>query len=127
MIAKIITFVKSYWHDLFVLACIALIALISYDLGQSRALRKTPIAITQGGTIYTADSFTGSQTSAPNAAAAISTPRDQRVVASKNSTSKLYYFIWCATAKRIKQENQIWFSTAALAQQAGYTLGGNCQ
>lgn len=40
-------------------------------------------------------------------------------VASKNS--KLYHWPWCAAAKKIKPENQIWFKTEAQAKAAGYS------
>jgi len=126
MVAKIITFVKSYWHDLFVLGCIVMISIISYNLGQIRALRKSPLGISTGANIYLAGSVPQAQEQG-NIDLAQSTPRDSRVVASKNSTAKRYYFTWCATAKRIKVENQIWFENEAVAQKAGYSLGGNCQ
>ena len=53
------------------------------------------------------------------------TPRDPRVVVSKSG--KVYHYTWCSGAKRIKLENQVWFENESLAQQAGYTLAGNCQ
>lgn len=40
------------------------------------------------------------------------------VVASKNS--KIYHWPWCAAAKKIKSENQIWFKSESEAQAAGY-------
>lgn len=40
-------------------------------------------------------------------------------VASKNS--RLYHWPWCAPAKNIKPENQIWFQSEAQAQAAGYS------
>jgi len=40
-------------------------------------------------------------------------------VASKNSN--LYHWPWCAAAKRIKAENQIWFNSESQAQAAGYS------
>ena len=47
------------------------------------------------------------------------------VIGSK--TGKKYYFPWCATAKRIKPENQVTFASADAAKAAGYTPGGNCK
>ena len=41
-------------------------------------------------------------------------------------TSDKYHLPWCAGAKRIKPENQIWFATKAEAERAGYTPAGNC-
>lgn len=56
-----------------------------------------------------------------------SVPLDTRVVASKNSSSMKYHYSWCGSGRRIKPENQVWFTSAALAEAAGYTLAGNCQ
>jgi len=52
---------------------------------------------------------------------------DLRVVVSKSASSKLYHFTWCSGAKRIKEENKVWFNTEAEAVAAGYSLAGNCQ
>ncbi|MBP6886343.1 MAG: hypothetical protein KBC02_03850 [Candidatus Pacebacteria bacterium] len=51
---------------------------------------------------------------------------DRRVVTSKNSSSKKYHYSWCASGKRIKDTNRIWFPSEKDALQAGYTLAGNC-
>lgn len=40
-------------------------------------------------------------------------------VASKNSNK--YHWPWCAAAKQIKPENQIWFKSEAQAKAAGYS------
>ena len=58
----------------------------------------------------------------------ISSPivRDPRVVASKNSTTKKYHFTWCPSAKKIKEENKLWFDNEETAIKAGYALAGNC-
>lgn len=52
------------------------------------------------------------QTSAPAVAS-------KTFVGSKNSD--LYHDPSCATAKRIKEENQVWFATQEEAQKAGYS------
>lgn len=51
---------------------------------------------------------------------------DFRVVASKNSTTKRYHFLWCPGAEKIKEENKIYFVSEAEAQGRGYTLAANC-
>lgn len=48
------------------------------------------------------------------------------VVASKNSTSKVYHFPWCPSASKIADKNKLTFATEAAAISAGYTLAGNC-
>jgi hypothetical protein len=130
MIARFTDFVKQFWHDIFVLGCIVLISVISYNLGRIRALEQTPLRVGEGANIYTAAGApqAGSNLQAKAAQPAISrAPLDPRVVVSKSSTSKKYHYSWCSSGKQIKPENQIWYDTEAAAQQAGYTLAGNCQ
>lgn len=45
-------------------------------------------------------------------------------VASKNGTR--YYPVQCAGAKRIKEENKVWFKTKAAAEATGLTLAQGC-
>jgi methylphosphotriester-DNA--protein-cysteine methyltransferase len=45
-------------------------------------------------------------------------------VASKNGTK--YHYPWCSGAKRIKDENKVWFDTVEQARAAGYTPAANC-
>jgi len=49
---------------------------------------------------------------------------DKKIVASRNGTA--YYYSWCSGAKRIKEENKIWFLTKEAAEKAGLKLAGNC-
>lgn len=53
------------------------------------------------------------------------TTGDIQYVGSKNSNK--YHLPWCSGAKRIKEENKIFFATVALAEQAGYEPAGNCE
>jgi methylphosphotriester-DNA--protein-cysteine methyltransferase len=41
------------------------------------------------------------------------------IVASKNS--KIYHWPWCAPAKKIKPENEVWFVSEAEARASGRT------
>jgi len=69
------------------------------------------------------------------AAAARSTPEPKenepapasggKYVGSKTGTK--YYLPWCGTAKRIKEENKVWFATKEEAAAAGYEPGKNCK
>ncbi len=45
-------------------------------------------------------------------------------VASKNGTK--YYSATCASASRIKPQNQVWFASSASAALAGYSPALNC-
>lgn len=51
--------------------------------------------------------------------------REKRFVASKNG--KMYYIVGCSGASRIKEENQVWFSSESDAQKSGYKLSTTCK
>lgn len=51
-------------------------------------------------------------------------PGPQVYMASKNGTK--YYLPTCGTAKRIKEENRVWFATKDEAVAAGYSPAANC-
>lgn len=46
-------------------------------------------------------------------------------IASKNGAK--YHLPWCSGAKRIKEENKIWFNTKIEAEDAGYSSALNCK
>ena len=135
--------VKSRQYHIFLATCIGLISIISYNLGQINSLKKTPVSIKESAGLK-ADIFdathnqpirraqgpgfiegqpTANDTGNPNIKAP-SQKLDTRVVVSKNSDK--YHYSWCSGAKRIKPENQIWFTSAQEAENRGYVLAGNC-
>lgn len=123
ILAKIINTVKNYQKDIFLGLCIVLISVISFNLGRINALQKTPVKITGEANVYQATAGNSILNTKKTTSAL---PKDLRVVVSKASTTKRYHFTWCSGAKLIKETNKIWFETESLAQQAGYTLAGNC-
>ena len=129
ILSKFLNLVKQYTNHIFLSICIALVAIISFNLGKINALHQTPIKISEGANIYKAVSGNTPQITVQKGISATSKPQpsDTRVVASKNSNPKKYHFTWCSGAKRIKLENQIWFNTAKEAEATGYVLAGNCQ
>lgn len=50
---------------------------------------------------------------------------ERRYVASKNG--KMYYSLGCSGVKRIKPENEVWFSSREDAEKSGYTLSVLCK
>lgn len=58
---------------------------------------------------------------------AIPTANDSggQVVGSRNGTK--YFFPWCGSAKMIKPENLVTFTSVEAARQAGYSPAGNCK
>jgi hypothetical protein len=63
-------------------------------------------------------------TSAQKPAVMESERTDGAYVASKNGTK--YYPKGCSGAKRIKEENRVFFATASKAESEGYTLASGC-
>jgi len=130
MFEKISNLIKSSQYHIFLALCIGLISFVSYNLGKIDALKKSPLKIEQGllgkvqgqdqkANIYSATADSQSST--------VSLKKlDTRVVVSKASTTRKYHHTWCASASKIKPENQVWFNTAAEAEAQGYTLAGNC-
>jgi hypothetical protein len=57
-------------------------------------------------------------------AAAAALPEAGGYVASKNGTK--YHLPWCSGAKRILEENKVWFKTKEEAEAAGYAAAANC-
>ena len=127
MLSKITNLIKFHQYHIFLVICITLIGITSYNLGKINSVNKTPLQIGESALLKNdqkADIYTavGNRPSAKT----ISKPLDMRVVVSKASTSKKYHYSWCSSWKRIKPENQVWFNTEAEAIAAGYTLAGNC-
>ncbi len=121
ILAKIIQTVKKHQKDIFLGFCILLISVVGYNLGRINALNKTPSKTANVYQNTTATPVLNSPKQTPTQ------PKDQRVVASKASSTKKYHFIWCPGAKQIKEANKLWFENDIAAQKAGYTLAGNCQ
>lgn len=130
ILSKLTEFIKENQRDLFLAACMTLIGIIGYNLGRIQALQKGEIVFDTNNQIYTAkrapEINSGSNQQAIIAPKTTLKPKDPRVVASKKAGSKLYHFTWCFGAKRIKEENKLWFENESAAQAAGYKLAGNC-
>ncbi len=136
MLSKLFELVKQYQYQIFMGICVLLISFISYNLGKINARGADSVKISEGADVYKAavwsepgsDSAVASQSAETVQPTPKITPKplDLRVVASKSSKTKKYFYTWCGTWKRITQANQIWFNTAAEAEAAGYSLAGNC-
>lgn len=123
MLSEIITLCKRIGvkatenkKDLYLSVVIVLIAIISFGLGRLSKIReeKTPI---------TMENIANSQSVALTTT---STATEEKIfVASKNG--KKYYYAWCESAKIIKEQNRVWFSTKEEAEKAGYEPAANCK
>src|SRR3989344_2109913 len=129
ILSKFLNLIKSNKHSIFLAFCIGLISFISYNLGQIDALQQTPIKIVEtgglkaGGGNLKADIYSATKTETIDNKAQTKV-LDTRGVASRNSEK--YHYTWCAGAKKIKEENKVWFSSAQEAESRGYALAGNC-
>lgn len=127
-IANIIAFVKRHRDLLWRGFVVALVAWSGYNVGIISARHGAKPA--QDAAIFQPRAALVSQTPKPSgqgtAAPKSSRTDDPRVVVSKSSKTKKYHHPWCAGASQIKETNRLWFPTALAAQQAGYTLAGNC-
>lgn len=102
---------------------VALVALAAFGLGRLSALEEQKGTIT----IYAPnEAALGRVLAKPAGPLSEKTAAvEKNFVASVNGTK--YYAATCASAARIKPENQKWFTTAADAEAAGYTKAANCQ
>lgn len=135
MIAKISLYSKAALQNLFVPLVIVLVGLSAFGLGRLSALdgQKETLKIYEppaaGAVLGASVSVSEDQQfSAPAQAAAVSAENlpapAGKYVASKNGTR--YYLPGCSGAKRINEENKIWFSSPEAAQGAGFTPALNC-
>lgn len=139
MVAKLVAWVKQYGQEALAVVCVICIALVSYNLGRIQRGSDDPITLHQDAAILAALASRSSvqvddktvvikaASGTPISVKPTPTPYSGRVVTSKGSTTKNFYYPECAAAKRIKPENQIWFNTPAAALAAGYHLGSSCK
>ena len=134
MLSKLVNLIKVSQYHIFLSVCIVLVAVISYNFGQINSLKKTPISIKESADlkaeIFDALNSKPKTTNPESIEGQTQNSKikpqklDTRVVVSKNSDK--YHYSWCSGAKKIKPENQIWFTSAQEAESKGYILAGNC-
>lgn len=118
-IKKVKEFIGRNKKELFISASFILIAFIAFGLGRMSTLdeQKYPIWFEEVGE----EKITTAKSQIVNN----ETQVDKVLVGSRNSD--IYYYTWCSGAKRIKQENKIYFSSKQEAEKAGYKSAGNCE
>ncbi len=107
-----------------------LVATASFGFGRMiRLEEKTPVVIRGNGenlspvnTNFSQNEFGKGLTSEVKG---VTNSNSDVVVASKSGTK--YHFPWCAGAKRILDENKIFFDSSEEARKAGYTPAANCK
>jgi len=121
MLAKIKTFVKNNFQDIFIILVIILVALICFGVGRLTSPKTEPILIKN-----LEQASVGSLEIEQAASVPLSgTTADKgRVVGSKNSDK--YHLPDCPGAKQISEQNEVWFDSIAEAEKAGYKPASNC-
>ena len=123
MIPKLIKFCKANKRELYLTAVIILTAVISFGLGRLSKIREEKTPITIENVKENAETSESKPLLTSNVDSGIKA--DKIFVASRNG--KKYYYAWCESAKTIKEQNRIWFSTQAEAEKAGYQPAANCK
>jgi hypothetical protein len=123
MLSEILIAIKK---NLFLIFLIVLISFFSFQLGRISKIADEPIRIEKASIqeIFNNDSNLEITSESANIQSRGEERLDFRVVVSKNSNK--YHFLWCSGAKRIKEENKIYFNSEKEAIVAGYSLAGNC-
>lgn len=126
---------KALEGDLFVVLVIILVGIASFGLGRLSTLPgREPVKIYQNpasGTAFLSTASAGRELGqgrgiGQNQGTSPSAPRSEgKYVASKNGS--VYHLPSCSGAKRIKEENKIWFDTTEAAELAGYRKAANCE
>lgn len=117
---------KERLETLYIPAVIVLVAATAFGLGRLSKIEemKPKLVIRNGLRVAEPAAPYSANTGGAQAAAAVNAgPRN--FVASKSGTK--YYLPACSGAKSIKEENKVWFATAAEAQAAGYAPAANCK
>ena len=115
--------VKTNNKELYLATIIILTAVISFGLGRLSKIREEKTPITIENVKENAETSESKSLSTLNVDSGIKA--DKIFVASRNG--KKYYYAWCESAKTIKEQNRIWFSTQAEAEKAGYQPAANCK
>ncbi len=122
-------------RELLLAATLGLLAVISFGLGRLSAFesRTPPVALVMRDPAVTTAAQTSSDSVLPTdvssnekvvAETAVQTHAGM-YVASKSGS--VYHLPWCSGAKRIKDENKIWFASKDEAERAGYRPAANCK
>lgn len=100
-------FIGRVPRDIFIIAVLVLASSASFGLG------------------YLAGIDTEQGSNAATQELSLATTTTGQIVASKNGTK--YYLPGCTGADKISDANKVWFTSAVLAERAGYTLSANCK
>jgi hypothetical protein len=119
--------IKFFWTP----AIFILVAVLAFGLGRISRIEdhREPIVIESLPLVAAVATIAGEPSpSPPPPAAVVQTPPPASqggYVASKSGAK--YHLVTCGSAKSIKEENRIYFSTKQAAEAAGYEPAKNCK
>lgn len=120
---KIKNFIEFNKKELYISVSFVLIAFISFSLGRISVFQeqKYPIWIES----VPEEELIVDRTASAVATATVQDFYSQKLlIGSKNSDK--YHYIWCEGAKKISEQNKIYFSSKEEAEKAGYKPAKNC-
>lgn len=122
------------------LLSLCMLTALSFGLGRLSVsdVSATPVALCSNASLPASLGVVPEQGMTANVGSALPTPiathegqgatngaQQGAYVASK--TGSVYHLPWCSGAKRIKEENKVWFATVQEAEAAGYRPASNCK
>lgn len=126
--------IKGFWtaeeakrDKILTIAIIFLVGTASFGLGRLSAwdAQKEPVKVEMGEFSADVNQVVDSLNGENEPQSEIELKEGGFVVGSK--TSDKYHYPWCSGAKRIKEENKIYFASIEEARAAGYFPAGNCK
>ncbi len=115
-------------RDLLLACAMCLLALISFGLGRLsvQGKQQVPVALVMPPLPATSSNQYAHNVSPSKAMPQNALPpQSGAYVASKSGS--VYHLPWCSGAKRIKEENKVWFMSKEEAERAGYRPASNCK
>ena len=107
--------------ELFYALLVLLVGVTAFGLGRlSAGTVSEPAASTVPSVEYSRPTTVSNQP----ASLIVASTTQKAYVASKNSTK--YHLPWCSGAKRISEENKVWFASKEEVEKTGRTPASNC-
>jgi len=125
--------IKHFWgseegKDILVIIIIILLGLASFELGRlSKSDRRGGIEIEYPEILNEAKTEQGASVILAGEAPRVATPTILGKAFFASNRGQKYYSVGCAGGKTIKQENRIYFNSAAEAESAGYEKSDSCK
>jgi len=113
---------QSKVTDLYIVSIIVLVGFASFGLGRLSTLERQGSGIE----IRYPQNYEARVSAAGDTETGTGTIPDGGLLVGSKQGSK-YHFPWCSGAQRIKESNKIWFPSAEVARNAGYSPAANCK